>query len=141
MVLCTRIKCPGKVVFQDGKVVFIRHGCTFVRVSPNWLHKATCGTNVPMCNENSGATDTGNWLEGHGLRICEKIGGKENDDKLNTQVSRSHREIAEDIEDTEVSNLDCAAPMPESSNSSPESNSPPVSTCDTTQKITKVVLR
>ena len=31
---------PGKVVFQDGKVVFVRHGGTFVRVSPNRLVKA-----------------------------------------------------------------------------------------------------
>ena len=32
---------PGKVVFQDGKVVFVRHGSVFVRVSPNRLKKAT----------------------------------------------------------------------------------------------------
>ena len=31
---------PGKVVFQDGKIVFVRHGGTFVRVSPNRLIKA-----------------------------------------------------------------------------------------------------
>ena len=30
---------PGKVVFQDGKVVFVRHGAVFVRVSPNRLQK------------------------------------------------------------------------------------------------------
>ena len=30
---------PGKVVFQDGKVVFVRHGSVFVRVSPNRLCK------------------------------------------------------------------------------------------------------
>lgn len=30
---------PGKVVFQDGKVVFVRHGAIFVRVSPNRLQK------------------------------------------------------------------------------------------------------
>ena len=29
---------PGKVVFQDGKVVFIRHSGVFVRVSPNRLN-------------------------------------------------------------------------------------------------------
>lgn len=28
---------PARVVFQDGKVVFLRHGSTFVRVSPNRL--------------------------------------------------------------------------------------------------------
>ena len=31
---------PGKVVFQDGKVVFIRHGGVFVRVSPNRIIRA-----------------------------------------------------------------------------------------------------
>ena len=30
---------PGKVVFQDGKEVFVRHGSVFVRVSPNRLCK------------------------------------------------------------------------------------------------------
>ena len=30
---------PGIVVFQDGKVVFVRHGSVFVRVSPNRLCK------------------------------------------------------------------------------------------------------
>ena len=30
---------PGKVVFHDGKVVFIRHGSVFVRMSPNRLCK------------------------------------------------------------------------------------------------------
>ena len=30
---------PGKVVFQDGKVVFVRHGGIFVRVSTNRLQK------------------------------------------------------------------------------------------------------
>jgi hypothetical protein len=29
---------PAKVIFQDGKVVFVRHGSTFVRVSPNRLN-------------------------------------------------------------------------------------------------------
>ena len=32
---------PGKVVFQDGKVVFVRHGSIYVRVSPNRLSKAS----------------------------------------------------------------------------------------------------
>ena len=31
---------PAKVIFQDGKVIFIRHGGVFVRVSPNRLLKA-----------------------------------------------------------------------------------------------------
>ena len=32
---------PGKVIFQDGKVVFVRHGGTYVRVSTNRLVKET----------------------------------------------------------------------------------------------------
>ena len=32
-------KGPGKVVFQDGKVVFVRHGSVFVRVPSNRLCK------------------------------------------------------------------------------------------------------
>lgn len=46
---------PGKVVFQDGKVVFVRHGGVFVRVSPNRLIKS--GTEfmseLPMGEETS----------------------------------------------------------------------------------------
>ncbi|KAK6191181.1 hypothetical protein SNE40_002919 [Patella caerulea] len=30
---------PGKIIFQDGKVVFVRHGGVYVRVSPNRLLK------------------------------------------------------------------------------------------------------
>ena len=32
---------PEKVVFQDGNVVFVRHGAAFVRVSSNRLQKVT----------------------------------------------------------------------------------------------------
>lgn len=32
---------PGRVVFQDGKVIFVRHGGVFVRVSPNRLVKGS----------------------------------------------------------------------------------------------------
>ena len=38
---------PGKVVFQDGKVVFVRHGSVFVRVSSNRL----CKVNPVESNE------------------------------------------------------------------------------------------
>ena len=36
---------PGKVMFQNGKAVFIRHGSGFVRISPNRLLK-----NLPSVN-------------------------------------------------------------------------------------------
>ena len=32
-------KGPGIVIGQDGKVVFVRHGSVYVRVSPNRLTK------------------------------------------------------------------------------------------------------
>ena len=32
---------PGKVLFQNGKVVFVRHGGVFVRLSPNRQQKVT----------------------------------------------------------------------------------------------------
>ena len=38
---------PGKVMFQDGKVVFIHHGSSFIRVSPNRLFKNP-PTNRPL---------------------------------------------------------------------------------------------
>lgn len=37
---------PARVIFQDGKVIFVRHGSVFVRVSPNRLIK----TNYSMTN-------------------------------------------------------------------------------------------
>ena len=40
---------PGKVVFQDGKVVFVRHGGVFVRVSPNRLCKVKPGFGDESC--------------------------------------------------------------------------------------------
>ncbi|KAL5007820.1 hypothetical protein ScPMuIL_016626 [Solemya velum] len=45
---------PGTVVFQDGKVVFIRHGGVFVRVSPNRLNKAKVCFESKKDKSNSG---------------------------------------------------------------------------------------
>ncbi|KAL5015625.1 hypothetical protein ScPMuIL_007295, partial [Solemya velum] len=39
---------PGKVVFQDGKVIFVRHGGVFVRVSPNRLVKVKDSRGVDL---------------------------------------------------------------------------------------------
>ena len=46
---------PGKVVFQDGKVIFVRHGGVFVRVSPNRLIKA--GENINLGDNEEGSAD------------------------------------------------------------------------------------
>ena len=48
---------PGKVVFQDGKVIFVRHGGVFVRVSPNRLTK-TKDVNFREQNDNIETPDT-----------------------------------------------------------------------------------
>ena len=54
---------PGKVIFQDGKVVFVRHGGIFVRVSPNRLLKAGCeyatseSVSTPQCRGDEFLTD------------------------------------------------------------------------------------
>ena len=39
---------PGKVMFQDGRVVFVRHGGAFVRVSPNRLIMVESGNAAQM---------------------------------------------------------------------------------------------
>ena len=51
---------PGKVTFQDGKVVFIRHGSSFVRVSPNCLLKnpLTFNSQTPDCSVQSLKNDS-----------------------------------------------------------------------------------
>ena len=47
---------PGKIIFQDGKVVFVRHGGTYVRVSTNMLVKATAnsGSESPKPEKEAG---------------------------------------------------------------------------------------
>ena len=45
---------PGNVVFQDGKVVFVRHGNVFVRVSLNRLCKVS-----PVESNGDGKTQSG----------------------------------------------------------------------------------
>jgi len=59
---------PGKVIFQDGKVVFVRHGGVFVRVSPNRL-----------CLVNSGFDN----LEAKGKTTLDKLHYE--NDKLNKE--------------------------------------------------------
>ena len=43
---------PGKVIGQDGKVIFVRHGSVYVRVSPCRLIKLT-DDNISSSNSNS----------------------------------------------------------------------------------------
>ena len=59
---------PGQVIFQDGKVVFVRHGGTFVRVSPNRLVRAGPGLYLKsdLSSLESNATST-NMMETIGV--------------------------------------------------------------------------
>ena len=42
---------PAKVVFQDGKVIFVRHGSAVIRVSANRLSKAGVNVNLQGCTK------------------------------------------------------------------------------------------
>lgn len=53
---------PGKVIFQDGKVIFVRYGSTFVRVSANRLVKMDSTVEKPT--EDLGKDDYG-LTKGH----------------------------------------------------------------------------
>ena len=49
---------PGKVLFQDGKIIFVRHGMTYVRVSANRIVKKGCEFNQKkVCGERETAVD------------------------------------------------------------------------------------
>jgi transposase InsO family protein len=52
---------PGKVVFQDGKIVFVRHGMTYVRVSVNRIVKkgSEFSTTVPGPSSQGGLGEEG----------------------------------------------------------------------------------
>lgn len=64
---------PGRVVFQDGKVVFVRHGGVFVRVSPNRLQKATAGcTQVEEKISDTETTGTNKERTPHQGKASEK---------------------------------------------------------------------
>ena len=67
---------PGKVIFQDGKIIFVRHGPTFVRVSANRLMKKGCEFNK---NEGENSQNSHSIpipkLTSHKPCVSEEIGG------------------------------------------------------------------
>ena len=77
---------PGKVVFQDGKVVFVRHGGIFVRVSPTRLMKAAFSKPLEMeqaepgkvSSENSGVQESDGNISGKASVIPEIVSGSVN---------------------------------------------------------------
>ena len=62
----------GKVVFQDGKVVFVRHGGVFVRVSPNRLQKVNS-----YSTDDNVDNDTSSKIEDNVDALKEEIENRE----------------------------------------------------------------
>ena len=97
---------PAKVVFQDGKVVFVRHGGIFVRVSPNRLNKGENMNNlsdeVPENQTQSDQTekqtdqDTGTIVKDRAdFRVSETLPAdevpEENDRDIHAQIENEVR--------------------------------------------------
>ena len=84
---------PGKVVFQNGKVVFVRHGSVFVRVSPNRL----CKVNPVESNEDGNLQDIVK-TEKNDAQIVQKdtlcFGEKS---KISTRIVADSQIISEEI--------------------------------------------
>ena len=84
---------PGKVVFQDGKVVFVRHGGIFVRVSPNRLCKI---------NNDSFNKEEGKMEEEKVRTIIEK----EEHEGQNVKELREKPRISEMLGDQNLNQID-----------------------------------
>ena len=82
---------PGKVVFQDGKVVFVRHGGVFVRVSPNRLQKVNSyltdederKTQHSIEEKHDNTNDENQEMESH--TITEEVPATRQDRETSTQ--------------------------------------------------------
>lgn len=64
---------PGKVLCQDGKLIFVRHGGTFVRVSPNRLIKVEQESKQQSTEESKGSGDTMNLENGERSATCTSM--------------------------------------------------------------------
>ena len=131
---------PAKVIFQDGKVVFLRHGAVWVKVSPNRLVKSGKEFNSTSCKINSprvdiddlasdddcGATNPGDEDQHHAQG--------ENDNVANTPADEDHHsddadreaghndtdgtsEDAENMDDNNASSVDHVNKMTENDDS------------------------
>ena len=80
---------PATVVFQDGKVVFVRHGGVFVRVSPNRLNKVH---NTTRMQENESKTSD-NPDQFHDIE--EKVKGPRNMESPVSEIISTQKEVQE----------------------------------------------
>ena len=85
---------PGKVVFQDGKIVFIRHGGVFVRVSPNRIIKSN--EQFRSCNEQTNETnencETPTTIKRNVSQPCEIIGTSKSLEEQNESLELGNQE-------------------------------------------------
>lgn len=82
-----RWKGPGKVIGQDGKVVFVRHGNVYVRVHPNRLVKR--GEEFSQCTTNENdqiSTDTSLTKTSIEKPKCTPIEDSDDEEKKPVQV-------------------------------------------------------
>ena len=98
---------PGKVVFQDGKLVYVRHGGVFVRVSPNRLMKAGSEfvhdedvTATAKDHERNHVVDTG-VDESAGEEVVPSE-NQPNDDNEATDNSNDHAREADSVRSGDV---------------------------------------
>lgn len=100
---------PAKVAFQDGKVVFIRHGSAFVRVSTNRICKAGAELAKKYINDElaPGATET-SGTEDSGFRTAITPATavvREEDDGLLESAQGSDSQEQETVNDPQARSL------------------------------------
>ena len=115
---------PGKVVFQDGKVIFVRHGAVLVRVSANrivrkgeeYVKENIEGENIDNEKENTVASDSRNQARvtiDDNLDIDEgsdddKVDDLENqviDVSIENDEGSDHSEIDKEVVDMEETHI------------------------------------
>ena len=96
---------PGKVVFHDRKVVFVRHGSVFVRVSPNRL----CKVNPVECNEDENTQEIVNTGKDDAQRVQKDTSCNGEKSKVSTGTETTDSQIISE----EIPKLDDTRPATE----------------------------
>ena len=122
---------PGKVVFQDGKVIFVRHGSIYVRVSANRIVKKGEEFSSDKPNDDNPGTVQNTTLKNDAFIEVEETEADMNDaEEIQTEANASERnndgslEVEAD-EPTETSNDQAENPTAEGELDSQESTAGP----------------
>ena len=99
---------PGKVVFQDGKIVFVRHGGKFVRVAPNRLIKA----GSEFAAKGNDEPGSGDWEAGGGHQELQSKEESQHQSRQCEPVLDNVRSIAWSERLPEVAEADIGASTP-----------------------------